>query len=162
MRFESKTSKAYLTHSLSILALAQPLFELLIARRTSQNPAILPLDDETETRKNNVAFTYATIKASLPSFAHVHSWRTPPPLPQRRYTMATLPPLVLPPWLSEKDRYHINLPRFDTLLAIADKGRRPRRVKFPIGPVPSGLYKTAQDTINWNVPQAHGAHPVRL
>ncbi len=67
--------------------------------------------------------------------------------------MATLPPLVLPPWLSEKDRYHINLPRFDTLLAIADKGRRPRRVKFPIGPVPSGLYKTAQDTINWNVPK---------
>jgi hypothetical protein len=67
--------------------------------------------------------------------------------------MAALPPLVLPPWLVEKDRYDINLPHFDALLAIADKGRRPRRVKCPIGPVPSGLYKTAQDTINWNVPK---------
>lgn len=75
------------------------------------------------------------------------------PLPLRRFIMAALPPLVLPPWLIEKDRYNVNLPRFDALIAIADKGRRPRRVKCPIGPVPSGLYKTAQDTINWNVPK---------
>lgn len=67
--------------------------------------------------------------------------------------MAALPPLVLPPWLIEKDRYAVNLPHFDALLAIADKGRRPRRVKLPIGPVPSGLYKTAQDTITWSVPK---------
>ena len=67
--------------------------------------------------------------------------------------MPALPPLVLPPWLIEKDRYNIHLPHFDALLAIADKGRRPRRVTCHIGPVPSGLYKTAQDTINWKVPK---------
>lgn len=67
--------------------------------------------------------------------------------------MPALPPLVLPPWLIEKDRYNVHLPHFDALLAIADKGRRPRRLKCAIGPVPSGLYKTAQDTINWKVPK---------
>jgi hypothetical protein len=62
-------------------------------------------------------------------------------------TAAILPPLVLPPWLVGKDRYNIKLPHIDTLLAIADKGRRPRRNSCPIGPEPSGLYKTAQDTV---------------
>jgi hypothetical protein len=66
----------------------------------------------------------------------------------------TLPPLVLPPWLVGKDRYNIKLPHIDTLLAIADKGRRPRRNSCPIGPEPSGLYKTAQDTVvTRNVPK---------
>ena len=60
---------------------------------------------------------------------------------------AILPPLVLPPWLVGKDRYNIKLPHIDTLLAVADKGRRPRRNSCPIGPEPSGLYKTAQDTV---------------
>lgn len=63
--------------------------------------------------------------------------------------MVTLPPLVLPSWVVERDRYNIKLPHVDTLLAIADKGRRPpRRMHLPIGPLPTGLYKTAQDTIN--------------
>jgi hypothetical protein len=67
---------------------------------------------------------------------------------------AALPPLVLPPWLVGKDRYNIRLPHIDTLLAIADKGRRPRRNSCPIGPEPSGLYKTAQDTVvTRNVPK---------
>jgi hypothetical protein len=66
---------------------------------------------------------------------------------------AALPPLVLPPWLVEKDRYNIRLPHIDTLVAIADKGRRPRRVVCPIGPAPSGLYKTAQDTVTRDVPK---------
>ena len=68
--------------------------------------------------------------------------------------MATVPPLVLPPWVVERDRYDIKLPHIDTLLAIADKGRPPpRRDRLPIGPVPTGLYKTAQDTINCDVPK---------
>ena len=66
---------------------------------------------------------------------------------------AALPPLILPPWLVEKDRYNIKLPHIDTLVAIADKGRRPRRISCPIGPAPSGLYKTAQDTIPQDVPR---------
>jgi len=69
---------------------------------------------------------------------------------------AALPALVLPPWLVEKDRYNIRLPHIDTLVAIADKGRRPRRVvcpMTPIGPAPSGLYKTAQDTVTRDVPK---------
>ena len=66
---------------------------------------------------------------------------------------ATLPPLVLPPWLVETGRYNIKLPHIDTLLSIADKGRRPRRNSLPIGPEPSGLYKTAQDTVARNVPK---------
>jgi hypothetical protein len=66
---------------------------------------------------------------------------------------ATLPPLVLPPWLVERGRYNIKLPHIDTLLAIADKGRRPRCNSLPIGPEPSGLYKTAQDTVARNVPK---------
>lgn len=67
---------------------------------------------------------------------------------------SALPPLVLPPWLVGKDRYNIKLPHIDTLLAIADKGRRPRRNSLPIGPEPSGLYKTAQDTVvTRNVPK---------
>jgi hypothetical protein len=66
---------------------------------------------------------------------------------------STLPPLILPPWLIEKDRYNIRLPHIDTLVAIADKGRRPPRVSCPIGPAPSGLYKTAQDTITRDVPK---------
>jgi len=66
---------------------------------------------------------------------------------------AALPPLNLPQWLVEKDRYNIRLPHIDTLVAIADKGRRPRRVSCPIGPAPSGLYKTAQDTILQDVPK---------
>lgn len=66
---------------------------------------------------------------------------------------AALPPLILPPWLVEKDRYNIKLPHIDTLVAIADKGRRPRRTSCPIGPAPSGLYKTAQDTIPQDVPK---------
>lgn len=94
--------------------------------------------------------TNPTIKASVPLLP---TCPLVTPLPQCRSIMAALPPLVLPPWLIEKDRYNINLPHFDALLAIADKGRRPRRVKCHIGPVPSGLYKTAQDTINWNVPK---------
>jgi hypothetical protein len=64
-----------------------------------------------------------------------------------------LPPLILPPWLVEKDRYNIRLPHIDTLVAIADKGRRPPRSSCPIGPAPSGLYKTAQDTITRDVPK---------
>jgi hypothetical protein len=64
-----------------------------------------------------------------------------------------LPPLILPPWLVEKDRYNIKLPHIDTLVAIADKGRRPHRTSCPIGPAPSGLYKTAQDTIPQDVPK---------
>lgn len=68
-------------------------------------------------------------------------------------TTAALPPLVLPPWLVERGRYNIKLPHIDTLLAIADKGRRPRRNSLPIGPEPSGLYKTAQDTVARNVPK---------
>lgn len=66
---------------------------------------------------------------------------------------AALPPLVLPPWLIETGRYNIRLPHIDTLLAIADQGRRPRRNSLPIGPEPSGLYKTAQDTVARNVPK---------
>jgi hypothetical protein len=67
--------------------------------------------------------------------------------------MATVPPVVLPPWVVERDRYNIKLPHIDTLLAIADKGRTPpRRIRFSIGPVPSGLYKTARDTITCDVP----------
>ena len=66
---------------------------------------------------------------------------------------AALPALILPPWLVEKDRYNIKLPHIDTLVAIADKGRRPRRISCPIGPAPSGLYKTAQDTIPQDVPK---------
>ena len=66
---------------------------------------------------------------------------------------AALPPLILPPWLVEKDRYNIKLPHIDTLVAIADKGRQPRRNSCPIGPAPSGLYKTAQDTIPQDVPK---------
>ena len=66
---------------------------------------------------------------------------------------AALPPLVLPPWLVERGRYNIKLPHIDTLLAIADKGRRPRRNSLSIGPEPSGLYKTAQDTVARNVPK---------
>ncbi|SRR5216684_2011271 len=66
---------------------------------------------------------------------------------------AALPPLVLPPWLIENGRYNIKLPHIDTLLAIADKGRRPRRNSLPIEPQPSGLYKTAQDTVTRNVPK---------
>jgi len=66
---------------------------------------------------------------------------------------AALPPLVLPPWLVETGRYNIQLPHIDTLLAIADKGRRPRRNSLSIGPEPSGLYKTAQDTVTRNVPK---------
>ena len=66
---------------------------------------------------------------------------------------AALPPLILPPWLVEKDRYNIKLPHIDTLVAIADKGRRPHRTSCPIGPAPSGLYKTAQDTIPHDVPK---------
>jgi hypothetical protein len=67
--------------------------------------------------------------------------------PHRPMAPAVLPPLVLPPWLVGRDRYNIKLPHIDTLLAIADKGRRPRRNSCPIGPEPSGLYKTAQDTV---------------
>jgi len=66
---------------------------------------------------------------------------------------AILPPLVLPPWLVETGRYNIKLPHIDTLLSIADKGRRPRRNSLPIGPEPSGLYKTAQDTVARDVPK---------
>lgn len=66
---------------------------------------------------------------------------------------AALPPLVLPPWLIETGRYNIKLPHIDTLLSIADKGRRPRCNSLPIGPEPSGLYKTAQDTVARNVPK---------
>jgi len=66
---------------------------------------------------------------------------------------AALPPLILPPWLVDKGRYNIKLPHIDTLLAVADKGRRPRRISCPIGPAPSGLYKTAQDTIPRDVPK---------
>ena len=66
---------------------------------------------------------------------------------------AALPALVLPPWLVERGRYNIKLPHIDTLLAIADKGRRPRRNSLPIGPEPSGLYKTAQDTVARDVPK---------
>jgi len=66
---------------------------------------------------------------------------------------SALPPLVLPPWLVETGRYNIKLPHIDTLLSIADKGRRPRRNSLPIGPEPSGLYKTAQDTVARNVPK---------
>lgn len=66
---------------------------------------------------------------------------------------AALPPLVLPPWLVETGRYNIKLPHIDTLLAIADKGRRPRRNSLSIGPEPSGLYKTAQDTVTRDVPK---------
>jgi len=64
---------------------------------------------------------------------------------------AALPPLVLPPWFVEKDRYNIRLPHIDILLAIADKGRCPRPIRCPIGPAPSGLYKTAQDTVTREV-----------
>jgi hypothetical protein len=68
--------------------------------------------------------------------------------------MATVPPVVLPPWVVERDRYNIKLPHIDTLLAIADKGRTPRRrIGLSIGPVPSGLYKTARDTITCDVPK---------
>jgi len=66
---------------------------------------------------------------------------------------AALPPLNLPRWMVEKDRYNIKLPHIDTLVSIADKGRKPRRVICPIGPAPSGLYKTAQDTIPQDVPK---------
>ncbi len=66
---------------------------------------------------------------------------------------AALPALILPPWLVERGRYNIKLPHIDTLLAIADKGRRPRRNSLPIGPEPSGLYKTAQDTVARDVPK---------
>ena len=69
--------------------------------------------------------------------------------PFHRY-MANLPPLILPKW----DRYDIRLPHIDSLIAIADKGRSPpRRTALRIEPVPSGLYKTAQDTINCDVPK---------
>src|SRR6267154_1054796 len=66
---------------------------------------------------------------------------------------SALPPLILPPWLIETGRYNIKLPHIDTLLSIADKGRRPRRNSLPIGPEPSGLYKSAQDTVTRNVPK---------
>lgn len=72
---------------------------------------------------------------------------------------APLPPLILPPWLVEKDRYNIKLPHIDTLIAIADKGRRPRRLSCPVGPAPSGLYKTAQDTITRDVPKLLAVPP---
>ncbi|KAI0245817.1 hypothetical protein BJV78DRAFT_1259919, partial [Lactifluus subvellereus] len=72
---------------------------------------------------------------------------------------STLPPLVLP-WVIERDQYNIKLPHIDTLLAVADKGRRPpRRIRLPIGPVPTGLYKTAQDTINCDVPKLAMPNP---
>jgi hypothetical protein len=68
--------------------------------------------------------------------------------------MATVPPVVLPPRAVDRNRYNIKLPHIDTLVAIADKGRSPpRRIRQPIRPVPSGLYKTAQDTISCDVPK---------